>query len=73
MKQLAATALSMSLAASAPALAERHPFASPVVTIEDVQAVSPALAKYTLGACLAVSGSVRVYRRAIAASSRWQH
>lgn len=52
MKQLAATALSMSLAASAPALAERHPFASPVVTIEDVQAVSPALAKYTLGALL---------------------
>jgi 4-carboxymuconolactone decarboxylase len=54
MKQLAATALAMSLAASAPALAEdkRGGLASPALTIDDVRSVSPALEKYTKGALL---------------------
>jgi 4-carboxymuconolactone decarboxylase len=54
MKQLAATALSMSLAASVPAFAEdkTHGLASPANTIEDVRSVSPALEKYTQGAVL---------------------
>ncbi|TCP76081.1 4-carboxymuconolactone decarboxylase [Rhizobium sp. PP-CC-2G-626] len=49
MKQhLAATALSLSLTA-APALADdrKHPLATPPVTLEDMKAVSPALADYT--------------------------
>jgi 4-carboxymuconolactone decarboxylase len=51
MNKLAATALSMSLAASAPAFAEddkKGSIAAPV-TMAEVQAVSPALAKYTQG------------------------
>ncbi|AJD44192.1 hypothetical protein RGR602_PC00145 (plasmid) [Rhizobium gallicum bv. gallicum R602sp] len=51
MNKLAATALSMTLAASVPALGEddKQRFASAPVSMEDVQAVSPALAKYTPG------------------------
>ncbi|PDS63034.1 4-carboxymuconolactone decarboxylase [Rhizobium anhuiense] len=47
-KHIAATALSVSLAA-APAFAEerKYPLSSPPVSMEDMQAVSPALAKYT--------------------------
>jgi 4-carboxymuconolactone decarboxylase len=52
-KHLAATALSVSLAAS-PALAEdkKFPLASPPISMEDMRAVSPALAKYTTSAVL---------------------
>ncbi|CDZ55018.1 carboxymuconolactone decarboxylase family protein [Neorhizobium galegae] len=54
MTKLAATALSMTLAASVPALGEddKKRFAFSPVTMEDVQAVSPALAKYTQGILL---------------------
>jgi 4-carboxymuconolactone decarboxylase len=60
MKQLAATALAMSLAASAPALAEdkRGGLASPALTIDDVRSVSPALEKYTKGALLMIFTNV---------------
>lgn len=49
MKKIAATALSMTLAASAPALGddERKRFVAAPVTMEDIHAVSPALARYT--------------------------
>jgi 4-carboxymuconolactone decarboxylase len=51
MNKLAATALSMTLAASLPALGEddKKRFGSLPVTMADVQSVSPALAKYTQG------------------------
>ncbi|WP_421359001.1 MULTISPECIES: carboxymuconolactone decarboxylase family protein [Agrobacterium] len=51
MNKLAATALSMTLAASLPALADedKKRFGSLPVTMADVQSVSPALAKYTQG------------------------
>jgi len=54
MNKLTATALSMTLAASTPALAEddRKGLASAPITMGDVQAVSPALAKYTQDALL---------------------
>lgn len=53
MKQLAATALSMSLAASAPAFAEekKHALASPTVTMEDVLAVFACTCKVHAGRC----------------------
>lgn len=51
MNKLAATALSMTLEASLPALADedKKRFGSLPVTMADVQSVSPALAKYTQG------------------------
>jgi hypothetical protein len=43
----------------------------PVLTLDDVGTVAPALERYTQGVLLAISGNALIYRRAIAASLPW--